>query len=260
MGKTGAAFRGAWPAYRQHFRELWIASALLSLPLGLVGLLRGLLAARADLPLSGPSVAALGFVDSGLRAITPAAVALLAADLRAGGIGGWRQAWARALARIEPIVSGHVAVSFTIFVSMLGVLWLLVYLLRGHEGPLSTLISLGVAGPVTLVALAFSALAPVVTSVGATGGVEAVRRTWRLLTSDFRRNVATLVLAQLLALLPTLILILIVLPRSGLTLLALFLLLYEISARPVVMLVALSVYCDATGADAARLRAELDAR
>jgi hypothetical protein len=261
MTKVGAAFRDAWQDYRRHFHELWIASALLSLPMTVVAFLRWLAVTHAHLPFSALSAGTLGFVDSILRALTPAAVALLAADLRAGGTWGWRQAWARALSRIEPIASGRWVASFVLIATTMAVFLVLLHLRRVLDARLWQVVAVLVVAPLVLVGNGIERLVPLVTSIERTGGGDAVGRAWSLLSRDLRRNPTVLFLAELVVFLPVLILLSIVLPRDEwLPWFALFSSVYELTVRPLVTLVALSVYCDARQLTTGQLRAELDAR
>jgi hypothetical protein len=263
MGKTGAAFRDAWRDYRAHFRELWVASALLALPMALVVFWRGIIAARVDLPFAASSTGALGFVDSLVGALTPAAVALLAADLRGGGTWGWRQGWGRAVVRVVPVVTGRVVGAVAVSLAVLAGLILLQLLPGGHDGPLWKAIAIAVVSGLVLVASAILALLPVVTSIGRAGGFGAVQETWRILRLDLRRSLATLALAQTLAALPFLLLFWVSFRSMPSVFALLVVRLYAISVSPFITLVALSIYWearDAGGAGAAQLRADLDAR
>jgi hypothetical protein len=241
---VGAVFRDAWRDYRRHFADLWISSALLSLPAGLILILGGLVAARVDLPFAGASRLVLEIVEGLVVVLTPAAVALQAAALRAGG--GWRRAWRDAVSRIVPLTTGYVAAQVSLFASSIGLVMALELLRRLADGQLGKVLAFGVGGAYVAIALAFFALQPVVSAVGARGGFEAVRESLLVLRRDLHRNVTMLAVAQVLRRLPLLIILLIVVPRDlppgGWLWIAGLLRVYETLALPFVTLVALSVY------------------
>jgi hypothetical protein len=239
---TVAAFRDAWRDYRRYFRELSITSALLALPMAVIAFLRW----PAPPPEHGLSLLSgfeLEVAAASINALTPAAVAVLAADLRAGGAGGWRAAWAKAVGRIDRVITGRWVVSSFFLVVTLLAFALARALLRHHDAPLwKGLAGAIVIGPV-LVALASFALVPLVTAVGGLGGSDALVEIGRILRREPRSTLATLLLAQLLAYLPILILILFLVWRfDGWAYVGLASRGYEIAVLPFVTLVALSVY------------------
>jgi hypothetical protein len=249
-----------------HLRSLVAASALLSAPTIVILLIRRLLARYMNLPLSRSGSAALLLIETAASLISAGALALLAADLRAGGTWGWRDSWSRVLGRARPIITGGLAgLLVTALTGGPIALFLICFILGGEPGtgPASlfpSLLALGVFCCFMFCASSLILLLTVVTAVEQTGGFRATRVTWQLLRKDLRRSVFTIGLAQSLIFVPNLALrlghvrhpIAAALEGAGAVIVA-----------PFVVLVVMSVYWearDADGAGATRLRANLDAQ
>lgn len=237
MGATLLMLRDAWRDYRRHARELWLCSAVLALPSSFVGGVRVVVAAHVALPFDGPSRATLALLDAVVGALTPAAIALLAADLRAAGGGSWLQAWRRVSDRTAAVLTGHLAATALV----VGAFVLQAMVLQLVRGPLGQLVAIVGVAALVLAAAALFALVPVVTATGPEGGLAAVERAWRILRADPARTFAPIVAAQLLARAP-LVLAYFLLPQEGSPLAALLFRAWLVTALPFVILVALSVY------------------
>jgi hypothetical protein len=233
----GVMLRDAWRDYRRHARELWLCSAALSLPACFVVAVRAVVAADVALPLDGPSRATLALLDAVVGALTPAAVALLAAELRATGGGSWLQAWRRVSDRTAAVLTGHLAA----MALLVGAVVLQAMVLQLVRGPLGQLIAIAGVAALVLAAAALFALLPVVTANGPEGGLAAVERAWRMLRANPANTFAPIVAAQLLARAP-LVVAYFLLPQPGSPLIALLFRAWLVTALPFVTLVALSVY------------------
>lgn len=242
MGSTGELLRGAWRDYRRHARELWLASAVLALPASLVVVARGSLTAHVALPLDALSTGTLALLDAVVGALTPAAVAVLAAELRAGRSGSWLQAWRRTSDRTAAVLTGHLAAT----VLLVGAFVLAAMIFQGLRGPLGQLFTIVGLTALVLVAAALFALVPVVTAVGPEGGLAAVERALRILKADPARRFVPIAAAQVITRAPLIVVYLLLRPEDS-PLLALLFRAWAITALPFVTLVAHAAYAADVG-------------
>jgi hypothetical protein len=174
MSATGEAFGQAWREYRRNFGALLAASALLEVPLVAVQVIHRVVSTNVPLPGARASAIALTLAEALVSAVTGGAIALLAINRRAGGTWGWREAWARATARLRPLLTSAFAVGLA-FVAF--TIPFIVFAVVGHSRPpdfsLVFLVLLLLAAPI-------AALLPYVAAVEKVGGFSALSAVLRL--------------------------------------------------------------------------------
>jgi hypothetical protein len=175
-------------------------------------------------------------LDAVVGALTPAAVALLAEELRARGSGSWLLAWRRVSDRAGAVLTGHLVATAL----LVGASVLMAMVLQIVRGPLGQLLAVGGVAALVLAAAALFALVPVVTALGPEGGLAAVERAWRVLRANPAKTFVPIAAAQVLVRAPLIIAFLLLRPE-GSPLVALLFRAWLVTGLPFVTLVALSV-------------------